>query len=114
MEKLRRLILILFILIIPTFALAGSANRYFVVPILPTNSVIIQKNAYDLEYLNNNIKVQKYLVNLRKRNNEIYIKTNDNIIVNLYNKEIKEYLVLPNIVVYYDNKGNKIECKVIK
>lgn len=82
--------------------------------ILPENSVIVEEKAYDINYLNTNVEAQRHLVNIRKNEEEVYIKLEEDKIINLYNEELKDYSILPGLVVYYDENGEEIECRIVE
>ena len=71
---------------------------------MPTNSVIIGSEAFDIEYLNNNADAQIKLLNWYNSGNSIYIKLSANLIVDQNGREVNLRL-LPNRLVHKDAFG---------
>lgn len=72
---------------------------------LPANSVIVEDKAYDIRYLNSNPDAQAHLIEAYSSTKAIYIKLNDNVIVDIKGAQVDKN-VLPKVVTYYDEKGN--------
>ena len=72
---------------------------------LAANTVIIGDEAFDIEYLNNNASAQIKLIEWFNSGREVYIKLNENTIVNQAG-ELVDMNVLPEAVTYYDAAGN--------
>ena len=72
---------------------------------LAANTVIIGDEAFDIEYLNNNATAQIKLIEWFNSGREVYIKLNENTIVNQAG-ELVDMDVLPEAVTYYDVAGN--------
>jgi len=72
---------------------------------LAANTVIIGDEAFDIEYLNNNASAQIKLIEWFNSGREVYIKLNENTIVNQAG-ELVDMDVLPEAVTYYDVAGN--------
>lgn len=72
---------------------------------LPANTVIVGNEAYDLEYLNKNASAQRNLIRWVNAGKEVYIKTEENILVTIDN-EPASFEDLPGSLTYYDKDGN--------
>lgn len=72
---------------------------------LPTNAVIVDGQAYDIDYLNNNSDAQIRLIEWFNAGNEIYIKLSDDAIVN-EDGELVGIEELPDRLIYFDKEGN--------
>src|SRR5699024_5036198 len=84
------------------------------IDLLPENSVIIQEKAYNMNYLNTNVEAQRHLVNARKNGEEVYIKLDEDKIINLYDEKVKDSSVLKDLVLYHNENGEEIECKILE
>lgn len=72
---------------------------------LPTNSVIVDKKAFDVEFLNKNAEAQLELIEWSNLDNEVYYKVDSDTLVNIEGKEV-DMNVLPAKLVYIDANGN--------
>ncbi|WP_352418802.1 S8 family serine peptidase [Proteiniborus sp.] len=72
---------------------------------LPVNAVIIDGEAFDMDFLNNNSGAQRKLINWINSGNQVYIKLNENTIVN-YSGEREDIELLPQRVIYFNVEGN--------
>lgn len=72
---------------------------------LPTNAVIIDGEAFDMDFLNNNSDAQRKLINWVNSGNQVYIKLNENTLVNDVGEKI-DLELLPQRITYFDVKGN--------
>lgn len=73
---------------------------------LPVNAVIVNGEAYDINYLNSNPDVQMKVINWINDGNEIYVKLDDNTIVTQDGKLVS-IDDLPDRLTYYDEDGNR-------
>lgn len=71
---------------------------------LPVNAVIVGNEAYDINYLNTNSDAQMKLINYYNEGSEIYIKLDEDLIVNM-DGQIVGMEVLPDELIYYDAYG---------
>lgn len=71
---------------------------------LPNNTVIFDGEAYDIRYLDADEEVQSKLIQWKEKGNPVYVKLNENTIVNTDGVLVN--LELPNRLVYYDRQGN--------
>ena len=72
---------------------------------LPINSVIVDKKAFDVNYLNKNAEAQLELIEWSNLGNEVYYKVDADTLVNIEGKEV-DMNVLPAKLVYIDANGN--------
>ena len=73
---------------------------------LPVNAVIVNGEAYDINYLNSNPDAQMKVINWINDGNEIYVKLDDNTIVTQDGKT-SAIDDLPDRLTYYDEDGNR-------
>lgn len=72
---------------------------------LPNNAVIIDREAFDIRYLDNNNEAQIKLLNWQSQGKAVYVKLNSNTIVN--EKGVVVGIgILPKEITYYDISGN--------
>lgn len=71
---------------------------------VPVNSVIVEEDAYDIRYLNNNSNAQRHLITTFNNGKPIYVKLTEKTIVDLKGNKVVE-TVLPTVVNYYDANG---------
>ena len=71
---------------------------------LPSNTVIIGDEAFDIRYLNNNEEAQLKLIEWYSQGKDIYIKLSANLIVNIRGDEV-DIDELPKELIYYDANG---------
>uniref|UniRef100_UPI00332F7169 carboxypeptidase regulatory-like domain-containing protein n=1 Tax=Proteiniborus sp. TaxID=2079015 RepID=UPI00332F7169 len=72
---------------------------------LPVNAVIIDGEAYDMDFLNNNSDAQRKLINWINSGEQVYIKLNENTLVNDAGERIT-IEVLPEELTYFNTKGD--------
>ncbi|WP_192929719.1 S8 family serine peptidase [Alkaliphilus serpentinus] len=72
---------------------------------LPTNTVIVGEEAFDMEYLNNNADAQMKLIEAYNGEDSVYIKLDDDTIVSA-DGSVVSIEVLPETILYYDADGN--------
>jgi len=72
---------------------------------LPTNTVIVDSEAFDINYLNASPEAQLSLIEWYNGGNEFFIKLNDDVIVDPDGEPIS-LDNLPEMVIYFDANGN--------
>lgn len=72
---------------------------------LVSNSVIIGDEAFDMDYLNTNTDAQAKLIEAYNSGGEVYIKMNDDTIVNEEGRLIS-IVELPDAITHFDTRGN--------
>jgi len=72
---------------------------------LNSNTVIVGDKAYDISYLNKDSKAQLELIEWFNSGNTVYIKLDENTIVDL-NGHVVTIGELPVFLTYYDSAGN--------
>ncbi|QSX05987.1 S8 family serine peptidase [Sedimentibacter sp. zth1] len=72
---------------------------------LPVNSVIVGEEAYDINYLNSNSEAQEKLIEWLDLGNQVYIKLDNDDIVD-FDGQIVSYELLPQRITYYNSNGN--------
>lgn len=77
---------------------------------LPVNTTIVDDEAYDIEYLNNNADAQENLIEWYNSGNEVYVKTEEDSIVNLEG-EAASIEDLPEVVTYIGKDGKQVIYK---
>lgn len=82
-----------------------SKSEYRLMENLPPKTVIIGREAFSIMYLNSNATTQEKLIDLYRQGEEIYIKPDKDIIVNIRGA-IQGSDVLPEGLIYYDANGN--------
>lgn len=73
---------------------------------LPINAVIVENNAYNIKFLNSSAEAQTHLIQTYNSKKPIYIKLQENLIVDIKGEEVTDNSLLPNIVMYYDSEGD--------
>jgi len=71
---------------------------------VPVNSVILGDEAFDMDYLNNNANTQKKLVNWVNSGRMVYIKINQNTMVDSNGNKVGTD-ILPNRLIHHDLFG---------
>ena len=77
---------------------------------LPINSVIVDKKAFDVEYLNKTAEVQSELIEWLNSGGEVYYKVDSETLVDIEGKQV-DMNVLPDKLVYFDANGNASHYK---
>lgn len=73
-------------------------------PVLPSNSIILKLNAYDVRFLNNSAEAQEELITTYNSKLPIYLKLNANLIVDILGEKVG-LDKLPTTVNYKDVNG---------